>query len=64
MKQAWNEFFEKNLPNYKLNYPNLKRSQYIQMIQKEFKTSSENPVYLANIQKAKKSQEEEEDQKE
>lgn len=64
MKQAWNDFFEKNLPDYKLKYPNLKRSQYMAMIQKEFKTSPENPVYLANIQKAKKAQEEEEDQKE
>jgi hypothetical protein len=63
MRQAWNEFFEKRLPNYKEEYPNLKRSQYIDMIQKEFKTSPENPVYLANVQKAKKNQEEE-DQKE
>ena len=27
--------------------------KYIDMIQKEFKTSPENPIYLANIQKAK-----------
>ena len=63
MRQAWNDFFEKRLPNYKEEYPNLKRSQYIDMIQKEFKTSPQNPVYLANIQKIKKNQEED-DQKE
>ena len=61
MRQAWNDFFEKRLPNYKEEYPNLKRSQYIDMIQKEFKTSPENPIYLANIQKAKKAQDEEDE---
>ena len=59
MRQAWNDYYEKQLPSYKVAYPNLKRSQYIQMIQKEFKTSSENPVYVSKIQKAKKAEEEE-----
>lgn len=59
MRQAWNDYYEKQLPLYKVAYPNLKRSQYIQMIQKEFKTSSENPVYVSKIQKAKKAEEEE-----
>ena len=36
MRQAWNNFFEKQLPIYKEQYPNLKRQQYINMIQKEF----------------------------
>ena len=59
MRQAWNDYYENQLPLYKVAYPNLKRSQYIQMIQKEFKTSSENPVYVSKIQKAKKAEEEE-----
>ena len=62
MRQAWEAFFEKQLPLYKAGYPNLKRSQYIQMISKEFKTSPENPVYASQMQKAKKAQEEEEEE--
>ena len=58
MKQAWNDFYERELPRFKMEYPNLKRSQYIQMIQKEFKTSPDNPVYVSNMQKAKKKEEE------
>lgn len=63
MRQAWNDYYEKQLPLFKVAYPNLKRSQYIQMIQKEFKTSPENPVYVSKIQKAKKTEEEEESEK-
>lgn len=59
MKAAWNEFYEKNLSRYKLEFPNLKRSQYIQMMQKEFKTSPDNPVYISNIKKAQKLKEKE-----
>jgi hypothetical protein len=58
MKQAWNDFYERELPRFKMEYPNLKRSQYIQMIQKEFKTSPDNPVYVSNMQKAKQKEEE------
>ena len=64
MRQAWNEFFEKKLPSYIEEYTNLKRQQYINMIQKEFKTSPDNPVYMKKIKDAKKAEEEEEDQKE
>ena len=35
--QHFYSFFEKQLPIYKEQYPNLKRQQYINMIQKEFK---------------------------
>ena len=64
MRAAWNAFFEKQLPIYKENYPNLKRQQYINMIQKEFKTSPDNPVYMKKIQDAKKAEEAgEEDEK-
>ncbi len=35
MKAAWTAFLEKNLPEYKAEYPNAKRSQLIDMIQKE-----------------------------
>lgn len=52
MKAAWTAFFERKLDEYKREYPNLKRSQYVQMIQKEFKTSMDNPVYAASIKKA------------
>ena len=60
MRQAWNDFFEKQLPIYKQNYPNLKRQQYINMIQKEFKTSPDNPVYMKKIQDAKDAEKEDE----
>ena len=63
MRQAWNEYFEKQLPIFKEQYPNLKRQQYINMIQKEFKTSPENPVYMKRIQDSKKAEEKEEDEK-
>ena len=56
MRQAWNAFFEKQLPIYKEQYPNLKRQQYINMIQKEFKTSPDNPVYMKKIKDAKKAE--------
>ena len=57
MRQAWNNFFEKQLPIYKEQYPNLKRQQYINMIQKEFKTSPDNPVYMKKIKDAKQQHE-------
>ena len=60
MRQAWNEYFEKQLPIFKEQYPNLKRQQYINMIQKEFKTSPDNPVYMRKIQDAKKVEDEDE----
>ena len=63
MRQAWNDYFEKQLPIFKEQYPNLKRQQYINMIQKEFKTSPENPVYMRKVQDAKKAEEKEEDEK-
>ena len=68
MRQAWDEFFEKKLPSYKEQYPNLKRQQYINMIQKEFKTSPDNPVYMKRIkdaqrQEEKENEEEKEDEK-
>ena len=62
MRQAWQEFYEKKLPIYKENYPNLKRQQYINMIQKEFKTSPDNPVFMRNVQLAKKAEEEDNEQ--
>ena len=63
MRQAWNDYFEKQLPIFKEQYPNLKRQQYINMIQKEFKTSPDNPVYMRRIQDSKKAEEKEEDEK-
>ena len=63
MRQAWNDYFEKQLPIFKEQYPNLKRQQYINMIQKEFKTAPENPVYMRKIQDSKKAEEKEEDEK-
>ena len=32
MREAWNDFFEKRLSYYKEEYPNFKRSHYINMI--------------------------------
>lgn len=42
------------MPEYKKEYPNLKRSQYVDMIQKEFKKSPENPVYKQKLNEASK----------
>ena len=42
------------MPEYKRDYPNLKRSQYIDMIQKEFKKSPENPVYKQKLNEMNK----------
>ena len=63
MRQAWNAFFEKQLPIYKEKYPNLKRQQYINMIQKEFQTSPDNPVYMKKIKDAKIAEEKDEYEK-
>ena len=64
MRQAWNAFFEKQLPIYKEKYPNLKRQQYINMIQKEFQTSPDNPVYMRKVQDSKKAEEKEKEEDE
>ncbi len=64
MRQAWDEFFEKKLPSYKEQYPNLKRQQYINMIQKEFKTSPDNPVYMKRIKDAQRQEEKEKENEE
>ena len=64
MRQEWNVYFEKQLPIFKEKYPNLKRQQFINMIQKEFKTSPENPVLMRKDQDDKKAEEKkEEDEK-
>lgn len=57
LKAAWNSYFETQLPIFKAEYPNAKRSQLIEMIQKEFKKSPDNPVYrqqLINVREAEK----------
>ena len=64
MRQAWNDYFEKQLPIFKEQYPNLKRQQYINMIQKEFKTSPDNPVYMRKVQDSKKAEEKEKEEDE
>jgi hypothetical protein len=55
MRAAWNTFYEKQLPIYKMAYPSLKRTQLINLMQKEFKKSPENPVYKKQMQIAKES---------
>lgn len=49
MRAAWNAYFEQQLPIFKAEYPNAKRSQLIDMIQKEFKKSPDNPVYRQQL---------------
>jgi hypothetical protein len=49
MRAAWNAYYEKQLPLFKVEYPNAKRSQLIDLIQKEFKKSPENPVYKQQL---------------
>jgi hypothetical protein len=49
MKAAWNAFLDKKLPEYKSQYPNFTRNKLIDMIQKEFKKSTENPVYMQQV---------------
>ena len=53
MRSAWNAYFERQLPLFKAQNPNAKRSQLIDMIQKEFKKSPENPVYKQQVMIAK-----------
>ncbi len=54
MRAAWNSYLEKQMPLFKLEYPKVKRQQLIQMIQKEFKKSPENPIYKQQLAMAKK----------
>ena len=49
MKKAYEEFQDKMLPKLKVNYPGLKRSQYLNMLQKEWKSSPENPTNKTTI---------------
>jgi hypothetical protein len=53
MRAAWNAYFEKNLPIFKAGNPNAKRSQLIDIMQKEFKKSPDNPVYRQQMLLAK-----------
>ncbi len=55
------------MPEYKKDYPSLKRSQLIGMIQTEFKKSPDNPVYkqkLLNANKQEKIKDDDEDKNE
>lgn len=44
MKKAYEDYVDKMMPKIKAEYPGLKRSQYLNMIQKEWKTAPENPM--------------------
>ena len=44
MKKAFEEYSNKMLPKVKAEYPGLKRSQYLNMINKEWKSAPENPM--------------------
>jgi hypothetical protein len=56
MRAAWKSFFDTQLPLYKIAYPGMKRGQLIQMLQKEFKKSPENPVYKQQLILARENQ--------
>jgi len=43
MKNAWNDYLEKNLPIFKEIYPNQRRQVLINLISKEFEKAPENP---------------------
>eukprot|EP00919_Chromeraceae_sp_WS-2016_P076252 GHVR01180229.1.p1 GENE.GHVR01180229.1~~GHVR01180229.1.p1 ORF type:complete len:235 (+),score=78.44 GHVR01180229.1:100-804(+) len=45
MKAAWLAYEEVYLPLLKIQHPTLKRSQILQILHKQWKTSSENPLY-------------------
>lgn len=49
MRAAWEQFFEEKLPEYKKEYPNAKRSQLTEFMQKEWKKSPMNPVYRQQV---------------
>ena len=49
MRAAWNAYYEKQLPDFKAEYPNAKRSQLIDLMQKEFKKSTDNPIYKQQL---------------
>lgn len=53
MRAAWNAYFEKQLPIFKAEYPNFTRGKLINMIQKEFKKSPDNPIYKQQLLAAK-----------
>jgi hypothetical protein len=55
MRAAWNSFLDKQMAIYRSAYPSLKRQQLINLMQKEFKKSPENPVYKKQTQLAKES---------
>ncbi len=44
MKKALEDYQDKMMPKFKAEYPGLKRSQYMNMIYKEWKASPENPM--------------------
>ena len=44
MKKAFEEYSNKMMPKFKAEYPGLKRSQYLNMIHKEWKNAPENPM--------------------
>jgi len=49
MKRAYEDYCDKMLPKIKVEYPGLKRSQYLNMIQKEWKGAPENPMNQPKI---------------
>ena len=48
--QAFKRFEEKMLPELKLEYPTLRRSQINEMISRKWERSSENPVRMARLE--------------
>eukprot|EP00831_Metopus_contortus_P000934 TRINITY_DN10337_c0_g2_i1.p3 TRINITY_DN10337_c0_g2~~TRINITY_DN10337_c0_g2_i1.p3 ORF type:complete len:103 (-),score=25.17 TRINITY_DN10337_c0_g2_i1:101-409(-) len=45
MRKAWEDFVEARMGPLKVEFPGMKRSQYLNILQKEWKTSPENPVF-------------------
>lgn len=50
MKASWQCFVEERMDKMKKENPSLKRSQIIQLLSKEWKTYSENPIVKAKTQ--------------
>ena len=50
MKASWKCFVEERMDKMKKENPSLKRSQIIQLLSKEWKTYSENPIVKAKAQ--------------
>lgn len=49
MRQAWNNYVDEKMPEYRKENPTLKRSQLLVLIGKEWKKDEKNPFVKAKL---------------